>query len=802
MALRKQDAYEALQLLVALRNTMDPNDEDVADIDRLTEVMKSPLFQALCEVHEFFMDNIVNTAESPVGASAAQLQRAQDLEWEDAFDFQQANPNPEAGNVEEVELVQGPHGYGISIAGGIDRPLQDGNDGIFITGLVPDGPAALSGRLFVGDELLSVNGHSLEHKTHHQVIAFLQEAQSMVLVVEHGVLEVHSPTQINTVVEEITLHKPPVGGLGFTIAGGTDAPHVPNDTGIFVTKIVRNGAANKQGQIAVGDKILKVNGIALYNMVHDEVVSVLKHAEGIVKLTIEKNGYSKAVAMASSDAHTTGFNSAFQFTRTGTLKSFDPEVMQQLRQRQEQQESEQQRRHQSSVRATSKRLATVTDVGNGFGFSILGPSDDDDEQSGIFVSAVQPSGAAAAAGLRVGDRILSINDVDLTDATFNEALDVLRTRSGGDTMAIQLDTSAESLAKYKQMKHLSDKKKRASTVHIQALFDYDPQHDTGLTSKEKRRELLPVTMHDVFLLKAIDKKKDWWLVQNTGTSQVGYVPSASRWNRLHAVHTPKADGSRSVEEQVSSTKRRKSFRFARRLSFGRKKRTSSASLTDKDGDSCYRVVTLVDPASLRYPRPLILLGPGKDYLTDQLFATAAGQFSSCVPHTTRPPRAGEVHGEDYYFTKSDVMKEGLDRDEFIEAGIYQDHLYGTSFRALEEASENGQVCILDVNTQAIKRLEKHGITPLVIFCKPQNKEAVSRFYPEHSQEAIDAVHSLALQVYNDYRSQFTSVVSIASPQQAFVSLQQTLHDHDSQRFWAPTQDTSLEQALELVPTQS
>lgn len=47
-------------------------------------------------------------------------------------------------------------------------------------------------------------------------------------------------------------------GLGFNIRGGYDMPHIPEDSGIFVTKIREQGAAAADGRLAEGDKIIQV----------------------------------------------------------------------------------------------------------------------------------------------------------------------------------------------------------------------------------------------------------------------------------------------------------------------------------------------------------------------------------------------------------------------------------------------------------------------------------------------------------------------------------------------------------------
>lgn len=47
-------------------------------------------------------------------------------------------------------------------------------------------------------------------------------------------------------------------GLGFSIAGGIGNQHIPGDNGIYVTKIMEGGAAQVDGRLVVGDKLVAV----------------------------------------------------------------------------------------------------------------------------------------------------------------------------------------------------------------------------------------------------------------------------------------------------------------------------------------------------------------------------------------------------------------------------------------------------------------------------------------------------------------------------------------------------------------
>ena len=63
------------------------------------------------------------------------------------------------------------------------------------------------------------------------------------------------------------------------------------------------------------------------------------------------------------------------------------------------------------------------------------------------------------------------------------------------------------------------------------------------------------------------------------------------------------------------------------------------------------------------------------------------RFGSCVPHTTRPQRENEMDGRDYHFVTSiEQMKADIQTHLFIEAGQYNDNLYGTSVQSVKDVA--------------------------------------------------------------------------------------------------------------------
>lgn len=83
--------------------------------------------------------------------------------------------------------------------------------------------------------------------------------------------------------EEIILERGS-SGLGFSISGGTDNPHIGDDPAICLTKIIPGGAAAIDGRMKINDVILKVNDVSVVNVPHSAAVEALKRAGNLVRL--------------------------------------------------------------------------------------------------------------------------------------------------------------------------------------------------------------------------------------------------------------------------------------------------------------------------------------------------------------------------------------------------------------------------------------------------------------------------------------------------------------------------------------
>ncbi|XP_060053822.1 protein scribble homolog isoform X4 [Erinaceus europaeus] len=339
--------------------------------------------------------------------------------------FQRETPSPGPLRQRHVAcLVRSDKGLGFSIAGGKgSTPYRAGDGGIFISRIAEGGAAHRAGTLQVGDRVLSINGVDMTEARHDHAVSLLTAASptiALLLERESGDPVPPSPppqsplpptTATSTVVtathtepgplrlapsllaaalegpypvEEICL---PRGGgpLGLSIVGGSDHSSHPfgvQDPGVFISKVLSRGLAARSG-LRVGDRILAVNGQDVREATHQEAVSALLRPCLELVLLVRRDP--------------------------------PPPGMQEL----------------CIQKAPGEKLGiSIRGGAKGHAGNPLDPTDE-----GIFISKVSPTGAAGRDGrLRVGLRLLEVNQQSLLGLTHGEAVQLLR--SVGDTLTV------------------------------------------------------------------------------------------------------------------------------------------------------------------------------------------------------------------------------------------------------------------------------------------------------------------------------------------------------------------------------
>jgi len=86
--------------------------------------------------------------------------------------------------------------------------------------------------------------------------------------------------------------------------------------------------------------------------------------------------------------------------------------------------------------------------------------------------------------------------------------------------------------------------------------------------------------------------------------------------------------------------------------------------------------------------------------------------------TTRPPRAGERQGRDYWFVSGSEFARARKRGTFLECARILKHWYGTPRRPIERALRSGQNVLLGVDIQGARQIRRSGLPVTTIFLLP------------------------------------------------------------------------------------
>jgi guanylate kinase len=137
-----------------------------------------------------------------------------------------------------------------------------------------------------------------------------------------------------------------------------------------------------------------------------------------------------------------------------------------------------------------------------------------------------------------------------------------------------------------------------------------------------------------------------------------------------------------------------------------------AALKSAEADAARLEDELVAEVRKTKPAPLVdaivMSGPsgvGKGTIIDRLMKDRPGQFSFCVSHTSRAPRAGEVDGKNYHFSTKEAMKAMVERNEFLECCDVHGNMYGTSVAALRDVQKTGAMPIIEIDVQGAQKLK-------------------------------------------------------------------------------------------------
>lgn len=132
-------------------------------------------------------------------------------------------------------------------------------------------------------------------------------------------------------------------------------------------------------------------------------------------------------------------------------------------------------------------------------------------------------------------------------------------------------------------------------------------------------------------------------------------------------------------------------------------------------------------------------GAGKTSLARKLIENDP-DIAMSVSMTTRPPRPGEIDGQDYIFVSEDKFNEALEKGALLEWARVFDNLYGTPRREVEHRLKNGKDVIFDIDWQGTQQLhEKAGQDVVRVFILPPSVRALEQRLKKRGQDDDEVV---------------------------------------------------------------
>jgi guanylate kinase len=117
-------------------------------------------------------------------------------------------------------------------------------------------------------------------------------------------------------------------------------------------------------------------------------------------------------------------------------------------------------------------------------------------------------------------------------------------------------------------------------------------------------------------------------------------------------------------------------------------------------------------------------GVGKSTVRQALFSMKGHKLSYSVSMTTRPPRASETNGVDYYFVTQEEFKRRIGEGLFLEHAEFVGQFYGTPLDKVEELLDQGREVVLEIETEGALQVRSKMPEAILIFIVPPTKDAL------------------------------------------------------------------------------
>uniref|UniRef100_A0A668SDF7 Uncharacterized protein n=1 Tax=Oreochromis aureus TaxID=47969 RepID=A0A668SDF7_OREAU len=401
----------------------------------------------------------------------------------------------------------------------------------------------------------------------------------------------------------------------------------------------------------------------------------------------------------------------------------------------------------------------------------------------IFIARVIHGGLADRSGLlHAGDRIIEVNGFPV-DGMEPEQVIQVQARSHGTIMFKVIPITERPVH-------------NQTMLYVRAMTDYSPQQDPAIPCADagmsfRRGDILEIVDQTDAL---------WWQAKKlpSSTACAGLIPSTNLlkrkqrefwWLQPYQPHT------------CIQTCECKYFRLFFVLG------TTQPSCHTRCPSSCYSALNSPYEEVVRYQRHpedvhrlIALLGPsgvGVNELRRRLAEMNPNIFQGPVPYTTRAPRGYEESGREYFFVSREVFENMVYHNRFLEYGEHKGNMYGTSIESAKEVLNNGKICVIDIEPNALQAVRTHELRAFVIYVKPptlerlrvtrQDSYITTNYYVNRpfKDEDFQEMEEAARKIESNYWQFFDHVIINDELQDSCVELLTAVMKAQDEPQWVP-----------------
>uniref|UniRef100_A0A673L440 Tight junction protein ZO-2-like n=1 Tax=Sinocyclocheilus rhinocerous TaxID=307959 RepID=A0A673L440_9TELE len=458
---------------------------------------------------------------------------------------------------------------------------------------------------------------------------------------------------------------------------------------LFIKEMTSTGLTSKQGKLQEGDIILKINGTVTENLSLSDAGKLIEKSRGKLQLVVQRDRSQALIRippMADSDSEIDG----------------DPNTV--------------------MVRFQK---------GDSVGLRLAGGND-----VGIFIAGIQEDSPAEIEGLRTGDQIVKVNNMDFRGMVREDAVLYLLEIPKGEDVTILAQSKPDV---YKDILASG----RGDNFFIRTHFEYEKELPQSLTFS--RGEIFKVvdTLYD-------GKLGNWLAIRMDKDNQLlekGIIPNKSRAEQMANVQ----NAQKGAANDRGDFWRLRGQRAAKKKDLRKSREDLSATPVTTRFPGYERVV--LREAGFR--RPVVIFGPISDAANEKLSNDLPDEF---VTAKTEPKDAGSEKSSGV--VRLNTIRQIIDQDRHA---------------------------LLDVTPKAVDTLNYTQWYPIVIFLNPDSKQGVktmrNRLVPGSSRSSRK-LYEQAVKLRKTCSHLFTATIDLNSSHDAwFGSLKDAIREQQDKAVW-------------------